>query len=357
MSKLVEKCILIQITKYLTSQDLINHNHHGSVKNKGTQTLVQEIVDTLMEIIEKDEVAAVIQTDQSKAYDVVDHCILLNKMKILGFNQKTVRLLGSYLQDRRQYVVVDSFPSEPLVVGPNSVTQGSSLSCVLYLIMILDITGIYHSESHSPQKSLECQAKKVNSECLNTAARTFVDDNILIAKPLENSTIQQAVLKAITRLESYMHANKLALNPEKSRIMIVTKNQDIKKNFKIQIAGKEITHVPVLKILGNIVTEDITWDHHVNKVVIPDLSNRVRTLRNISAYMNPHFRKIYAGAIFRGKLTFAIDAWGGVKKELIKKSPNTSRQGCQNNSWISSQQEVKTTEIENPCMALSLRRS
>ena len=52
-----------------------------------------------MESLENDEITAVVQTDQSKAYDVVNHQILIEKMRILGFNRKTLNILSSYLQN------------------------------------------------------------------------------------------------------------------------------------------------------------------------------------------------------------------------------------------------------------------
>ena len=79
----------------------------------------------------------------------------MEKMKWIGFNKKTLSILSSYLENRHQYVVVKSFPSDPLAIGPQSVTQGSSLSCMLYIIYILDIMGIYHDRKHSPAKSTQ----------------------------------------------------------------------------------------------------------------------------------------------------------------------------------------------------------
>ena len=73
ISKVIEKTLLLQINNYLVRNNMINHTHHGSIQGKGTQTLVQELYDSMLELMEEGELAAVIQTDQSKAYDVVDH--------------------------------------------------------------------------------------------------------------------------------------------------------------------------------------------------------------------------------------------------------------------------------------------
>ena len=79
------------------------------MRRKGTQSLVQELYDSLLVAMETEETVAVIQTYQSKAYDVVDHPILIAKMTWLGFNRKAINIMSSYLEERRQYVIVDSF--------------------------------------------------------------------------------------------------------------------------------------------------------------------------------------------------------------------------------------------------------
>ena len=104
-----------------------------------------------------------IQLDQSKAYNVIDHDILIAKMEIIGFNRKTIGIFRSYLSERRQYVVINSFPSETLLVGPRSVTQGSTLSCILYLIYIMDITRIYHEINHNPEEYNKCSKTNAKS--------------------------------------------------------------------------------------------------------------------------------------------------------------------------------------------------
>ena len=133
LSKVVEKCLLSQATKYLKDQHLIHHTHHGSVAGKSTQTFIQELYDNLMTALEQGDDMTFIQLDQSKAYDAIDHQILLAKMQYLGFNRKAIAIFKSYLSDRRQFVLIDSFPSETLAMGPISVTQGSTLSCILYI--------------------------------------------------------------------------------------------------------------------------------------------------------------------------------------------------------------------------------
>ena len=91
------------MTQYLNRHNYINHTHHGSVHGKSTQRLVHKLYDHLLESLEKGGTSALIQTDQSKAYNVVDQVILQKKMED-----------GSYMDQRKQYMVVDGFSYQQL---------------------------------------------------------------------------------------------------------------------------------------------------------------------------------------------------------------------------------------------------
>ena len=92
-----------------------------------------------------------------------------------------------------------------------------------------------------------------------------------------------------------------------------------KQDFKITLNGKQVLHSPQIKILGNLVTDNLTWDSHVERFVLPGLRNRVRTLGLTTKYMDPKFKRIYTNSIYRSKLMFAIDTWGGCSTKLLKK--------------------------------------
>ena len=294
--------------KHLQDSKLINSNHHGSIKNHLTQTLILELHDRLVESLETGEDVALLQLDQSKAYNLISHQILIDKMRLLKFGEKTIKTIQSYLDERRQYVQIENVQSDVLLVGPKSVTQGSTLSCLFYLIFILDIPSICHDSQHSPAEAILCKQPNID---------TFIDDNFVrITKPKDDS-IENEVAKTMDKIKDYMDANKLALNAEKTKIMIVTKNKSTREDFEIQIDDKKIKHSKQMKVLGTVICEDLNFDLHLTSELIPNLKNRIRTLKMTSKYMSQEFKKTYTNAIFRGKVMFALEIWGGAKKSLI----------------------------------------
>ena len=124
---------------------------------------------------------------------------------------------------------------------------------------------------------------------------------------------------AMDKIGKYTAANRLALNHDKGIIMLVTKDKTLKDKFEIKLGGKKVVHRKSVKILGNLITDDLTWDEHVRKELIPSLQNRARTLKLIGKFMDPRFRAQYAQAIFKSKILFGAESWGGTSKTLLKK--------------------------------------
>ena len=263
--------------------------------------MITELYDVLVENSVNQIDAALIILDQSKAYDVVDHVILLKKLEIIGFTPQTLKMMASFLSDRKQFVQVEGRRSDKLTMSPNSVIQGSTLSCALFLILILDMPQIFHAKPHEPEDDRNCAAPSL---------RTFVDDTLTVVTKNGHPTIKEAVTEAMTKLSKYMEDNKLALNQDKSQIMIWTKDDRERRHFSIELEGKLIKHKKEVTILGNLLSETLKWDAHISKNVIPSLRNRVRTLRAVSKYMHDGFKARFANSLFRSKIMFGLETWG-----------------------------------------------
>ena len=239
--KVLECTLLAQMLAHMERNNLISHSHHGSVKGKSTQSFISEIHDLLLEDLCHGKETALLILDHSKAYNVICHKTLLSKLEIIGYRPQEVTIMKSFLSDRRQFVQLKGKRSEILEVGLRSVMQGSTLSCVLFLMYILD------------------------------------DAYLKVTKRPEE-TFNKVIETVMKKVENYMVANRLTLNANKTKVMLVTKDENQKKSFEIELNGKNICHSREVKILGNFMTNSLTWDAHVKKLVIPSLQNRVRTL-------------------------------------------------------------------------------
>ena len=185
---------------------------------------MSKIHDKLLEDFNNGIETALITIDQSKAYEVVSHKILLEKMKIIEFLPHAVRLMSSFLSERKQIVQLEGKHSDTLLFGPQSVIQGSTLSCTLFLIYILDFPDIFHDIKHEPEAMRKCP---------NTNTKTFVDDAYLLTQKKDNQTMKEAIVITMDTVKDYMRENKLSLNKEKTQVMLITDNNLLKKKLMI----------------------------------------------------------------------------------------------------------------------------
>ena len=115
------------------------------------------------------------------------------------------------------------------------------------------------------------------------------------------------------KIKDYVAANLLSLNPDKSQIMLISKNKKLKDKFKIDLNGKLVKDSKEIKPLGITLDKNIMWDTHIKKNLIPQLLNKVRTFRKISRYLSQKFKHMYANYIYRSKLLYGIESWGGAQ--------------------------------------------
>ena len=107
-AKLFEKCLLDQPNNYFVSNNLTNPNQYGFKKNCSTNEAVLDIYNTLLDNMDKKLITCSIFLDLRKAYDTINHTILINKLEKYGIKGLPLQLLASYLTDRQQYTIVSN---------------------------------------------------------------------------------------------------------------------------------------------------------------------------------------------------------------------------------------------------------
>ena len=152
--------------------------------------------------------------DQSKTYDLVDHKILTKKLKAIGLDNLSLQFMSSYISNRQQTVYIEGKYSYPLHIGPRSVIQGSGISSILYMIFTMDLPLIHEETNTSIPNILESS---------NPDSLTYIDDNFVLVKKKPNHTLQESLDITIARIEDYMAQNLLALNIEKTHMVILIK--------------------------------------------------------------------------------------------------------------------------------------
>ena len=107
ISKVLEKIIFTQLSSYFNEAKLFFDNQYGFRPKHSTEFAALELVDRIINHMDKYEVPINIFLDLTKAFDTIDHNILLHKLRFYGLDDSTVFLSESYLSNLRQYVVID----------------------------------------------------------------------------------------------------------------------------------------------------------------------------------------------------------------------------------------------------------
>ena len=116
LSKVLERLVFNQMINYLNQNNLIHPNHHAYRANHNTTTALLQMYDIWLDSLENGEIAGVCFLDMSAAFDIVDHSLLISKLKLYGFDTGMLDWITSYLSDRHQCVSIDGTLSKLLLV-------------------------------------------------------------------------------------------------------------------------------------------------------------------------------------------------------------------------------------------------
>ena len=114
LSKVLEKVVFSQIVKYLESNNLIHPNLHGSRPGHSTATALIQLYDKWAEDIEDGKMVGVLVCDQSAAFNLCDHYLLVEKLRLMGLDDNASTWIWSYLSGKIQSCFVDENLSSPL---------------------------------------------------------------------------------------------------------------------------------------------------------------------------------------------------------------------------------------------------
>lgn len=258
-SKIFEKIVRKKMHSYLEDKNLYNSSQHGFRPGRSCLSQLLAHVERLTSNLQNDENVDAIYLDFSKAFDKVDHAILLHKLQNIGIRGQLLNWLKSFLTDRVQKVSVNTFLSyESTVIS--GVPQGSVLGPVLFLIMISDID---ENVKHSILSSFADDTRLMKS--ITAAA-----DIVLLQEDLDS-------------VYEWTTKNNMSLNGTKFVHLPYGKNQELMSCSTYHSdTGEDISTKDTVKDLGVLFSNDLTYNSHIQMIV-----NKVK---NISSWVYRTFK-------------------------------------------------------------------
>lgn len=292
-NKLLEKLVFHRLHSFLTKFDILFKHQFGFRENHSTILAIIEITDNIKEELDKGNSVIGTYLDLSKAFDTVNHSILLNKLHHYGVRGIVHKWFESYLTGRKQLTFVNDTYSD-LKTIETGVPQGSVLGPLLFLIYVNDVVSAV--ENHN--------------------LRLFADDTNLFVSGKNLINVFNDTQQSLHKLHQWFNDNHLTLNIDKTCYSIFT-NKPIPQ-INLEINNILIKREQSVKYLGIYLDEKLNWKTHIDSVC-----TKLIQLTGASSYISQFIHKnnllqIYYAYIFP-HIKYGIEVYGSAPKYTLKK--------------------------------------
>lgn len=286
VSKLFEHALKDQLSSFLYKNNLLSTSQHGFTKNKSTESALCEYQELIVNALNQKQYALGIFIDFSRAFDVVDHDLLLGKLSRYGVRGIPLNLLSSYLKNRKQVVKLNHDVTSSVRDVTQGVPQGSVLGPLLFNIFANDLISYL---SNMPN---------VYSIC-------YADDTNILITDSSLSNIKNTAELVYSNIIKWSEKNKLNLNKNKTNMLLFT----LQKNINFCLSDDNINYCESVKILGITFDRHLQWGCHIDT-----LCNKLRSscygLRFMAKHCSSEILLSLYYANFHCHLRYGIVNWG-----------------------------------------------
>ena len=306
MLKVLEKIVYQRVYNFLQDTHQIYDNQFSFRANHSCEHAIGQVVSSLVKNTENRKYSCCVLLDLSKAFDTIEHTILLNKLELYGIRGNVLSWFKSYLTGRKLRVKCRTISNMketmskyyPVEYGT---PQGSCLGPLIFLIFVNDLH-LHLQFSESVQ---------------------FADDTTLLLSHRNPNYLQFCIESELANIQDWFNANKLTLNVSKSMYMLYHNQKKPPPKFAIKLNGVQLPKTSCAKFLGVWLDDKLKWDTHVNKL-IHKLKSGLGMMRHSKNLLSPKARRLLYFGQIHSNLSYALCIWGTMlQRSLIKKTGQT----------------------------------
>ena len=305
ISKIFEKVIYKRLYGYLSINGILHTRQYGFRNGHSTINAITDLCYHILQGFDNKNITLAVFLDLSKAFDTVDHEILLKKLEHYGIRGLALEWFKSYLSDRKQYVEIKSTKSNISSVQCG-VPQGSVLGPLLFIIYMNDLSNAL-------------------DRCKDIL---FADDTTLHMSGNDKRQLFLDMENELSLLTDWFHANKLSINYKKTNYIIFSPKhfQDIDMDVEVTLkfGNEELEEKQFTKFLGMFIDKHLNWTNHFNHL-ISKLSRAIYTINMVKNFLPKECLKTLYYALYYSHLTYGISLWGTTMVASLKNKIFTSQ--------------------------------
>ena len=295
-SRMLEKIVHDQLIEYLITNKVLTPNQSAFRKLYSTVTSLINSTDYWYDNMDKKQLNLAIFLDLKKAFDTVDHRILIKNLGAYGIRGISGGWLTSFLTSRKQFCSVNGQKSEARLVTCG-IPQGSCLGPLLFIIYLNDF-----------------------EKCLDfSRASMYADDTHVALTSSNTDDLLTNAHKELRNISEWMRINKLSANPKKTEYMIIghpRRTNKVEISEPLNLNDSEIKRVAKTKSLGVMVDEGLNWDDQFRKVK-GKISGGLKSMKKLKNLISQSQLDHVYRALVESHLRYANVIWGSLPKSKL----------------------------------------
>ena len=287
LSEVLERVVHTQMSAYLDHLSLLYKHQYGFRRGRSTAQAVGQLNNFVIDAMDGQKVTGMLFLDISKAFDSINHKILLGKLEHIGLSSRSLRWFKSYLADRRQCVCINGEMSETRTIDLG-VPQGSILGPLLFNVYI---------------NSLSTAVTKCE-------LILYADDAVLVVAASTSRELTDALQHDFNEISNWYISNKLTVNVKKTKLMLSESKTMLSSfsDFTFSAGEDQVNRVSSFNYLGVVLDEKWKWKIHVNSL-LQKLGHRLSVFNRIYHMLDEKSLTAYFNGLVLPHLDYADVVW------------------------------------------------